>query len=356
MSRINGIRRLLHIAGTRKGIERAVDDELQFHFDMTVRDLMANGMSPEEARREAQRRFGDVERARERIAAIDRSRVGQERRAEWWSAAAQDFRYALRGLRLKPGFAIAVVATLGLGLGANATMFGIVDRLLFRPPDHLIAPERASRLYIARTNDGTERKDSFTGYRRYRDFRENTRSFDAMTPWYWNYLAVGAGEGTLERGVGVSGADLWKMFDVKPVIGRFFTEQEDLPPEGTHVAVISYAFWQSEFDGRANAVGSSIAIGPDKYTIIGVAPEASPRLVLSRSSRSFPISAHSGGEFKGRQVPWYETYGMTWFEVIRAAETRRDAAAGECRSHQRVPAELPRRPREESARYSIRDR
>jgi len=316
MSRINGIRRLLHIAGTRKGIERAVDDELQFHFDMTVRDLMANGMSPEDARREAQRRFGDVESARERIAAIDRSRVGQERRAEWWSAAAQDFRYALRGLRLKPGFAIAVVATLGLGLGANATMFGIVDRLLFRPPDHLIAPERASRLYIALTNDGKERKDSFTGYRRYRDFRENTRSFDAMTPWYWNYLAVGAGEGTMERGVGVSGADLWTMFDVKPVIGRFFTEQEDLPPEGTHVTVISYAFWQSEFDGRANAIGSSIAIGPDKYTIIGVAPEGFTAFSAEPVVAFIPISAHSGGEFKGRQVPWYETYNMTWFEVI----------------------------------------
>ena len=316
MSRINGIRRLLQIAGTRKGIERAVDDELQFHFDMTVRDLMANGMSPEEARREAQRRFGDVERARERIAAIDRARVGQERRAEWWSAAAQDFRYALRGLRLKPGFATAVIATLGLGLGANATMFGIVDRLLFRPPDHLIAPERASRLYTVRMSNGKERQDSFTGYRRYRDFRERTRSFDAMTPWYWNYIAVGAGEATREMSVAVSGADLWKMFDIKPVIGRFFTEQEDLPPDGTHVTVISYAFWQSEFDGRTDAVGSRIDIGPNKYTIIGVAPERFTAFSAEPVVAFIPIAAHSGGEFRGRSVPWYETYTMTWFEVF----------------------------------------
>jgi hypothetical protein len=167
-----------------------------------------------------------VESARERIAAIDRSRAGQERRAEWWSAFARDFRYALRGLRLKPGFSIAVVATLGLGLGANATMFGIVDRLLFRPPNLLIAPERAARLYIVRMSEGKERQDSFTGYRRYLDFREQTRSFDAMTPWYWNSLAVGSGAATREMSVGVSGSDLWTMFDVKPVIGRFFTAQE----------------------------------------------------------------------------------------------------------------------------------
>ncbi len=316
MSRIEGIRRLFHIPGTRTGIERAVEDELEFHFDMTVRDLMANGMSPEDARREAQRRFGDVERARERIAAIDRSHAGQERRAEWWSAFARDFRYALRGLRLKPGFSIAVVATLGLGLGANATMFGIVDRLLFRPPNLLIAPERSARLYTVQMNEGKERQDSFTGYRRYLDFREQTRSFDAMTPWYWNYVAVGSGSATREMSVGVSGSDLWKMFDVKPVIGRFFTAQEDMPPEGTPVVVISYAFWQTEFGGRTDAVGSLIDIGPTKYTVIGVAPEDFTGFSAEPLAVFIPIAAHSGGEFRGRKVPWYETYNMTWFEVF----------------------------------------
>src|ERR1700750_1112799 len=139
MARFDGVRRRLHITRDGRRVERAVNDELQFHFDMTVRDLMQNGMSEDEARKEAERRFGDVQRTRERLAAIDRCRGGQERRAEWWSAFAQDFRYAVRGLRLKPGFAASVIITLGLGIGANATMFGIVDPLLFPSASVLIA-------------------------------------------------------------------------------------------------------------------------------------------------------------------------------------------------------------------------
>ena len=81
MTRMTGIKRFLRITRNRAGIERAVDDELFFHFDMTMRELMANGMTPDEARKETERRFGDVQRTRERLATIDRSLAGQARRA-----------------------------------------------------------------------------------------------------------------------------------------------------------------------------------------------------------------------------------------------------------------------------------
>jgi putative ABC transport system permease protein len=317
MSRIPGIRRFFRVERDSAGVERAVDDELRFHFDMTMRDLMANGMSPDDARREAERRFGDVTKTRERLATIDRSRVGSERRAEWWSGFAQDFRYALRGLRLKPGFGAAVVLTLGLGIGANAAMFGIVDRLLFRPPTFLIAPDRAARLYVARTFRGKEDVNSYIGYRRYLDLRETTTSFDAMTPFYYNDVAVGSGDGTKEMKVGVSGADLWKMFDVKPVIGRFFTTADDAPPDGAKVVVLSYAFWQTQFGGRPSAIGTRIDIGPAKYTVIGVAPGGFNAFAQDPLVAFVPISAQASASGMGDpKNPWYSTYHMTWFEAF----------------------------------------
>ena len=90
------------------------------------------------------------------------------------SSFLQDLRYALRGLRLKPGFAIAVVLTLALGIGANATMFGIVDRLLFRPPTFLKNPDLGARIYLYRTFRGKDNTFTGFGYRQYLDLRENT--------------------------------------------------------------------------------------------------------------------------------------------------------------------------------------
>ena len=318
MVRIPGVRRSMRLDHHVADVRDAVDDELQFHFEMTTRELMAKGMSSEEARREAQRRFGDVQITRERLTTIDQARVVRERCAEWWSALGQDLRYALRGLRLKPGFAAAVILTLGLGIGANATMFSIVDRLLFRPPRYLSAPERASRLYLVTTSRGRENVSSGFGYHRYADVRSMTSSFDAMTPFYAADFAVGSGEATREMTIAVSGADLWKMFDVKPVIGRFFAASEDSPPMGTPVAVLSYAFWQTQFGGRSSALGSPIEIGATRYTIIGVAPEGFVGFggFADKPVAAFvPISVAANGIGNGR-FPWYTSYGLVWFDVF----------------------------------------
>jgi predicted permease len=325
---------MLRIDRGGTSVQRAVDDELQFHFEMTIKELIMSGSTPEEARRETERRFGDVQRTRERLATIDRARLGHEQRAEWWSGFIQDLKYAVRGLRLKPGFALAVIVTLGLGIGANATMFGIVDRLLFRPPHALIAPDRAGRIYLVSTFRGEESINSYTGYQRFVDIRDATSSFDALTPYYTRKLAVGTGAATAQMMVGVGGADLWKMFDIKPAIGRFFTAEENVPATPANVLVLSYGYWQTQYGGHRDVIGKHVDIGPIQYTIIGVTPEGFNGFGTDPVIGFVPIASNAQGMYTrraGDHDTWYTTYFMTWFEVFgrRKPDVSVDAATAD---------------------------
>jgi hypothetical protein len=102
-----------------------------------------------------------------------------------------DLRYAIRGLRTKPGFAIAVVTTLALGIGANAAMFGIVDRLMFRPPPLLKDPDTAHRVYLFQTFRGKERASGGGQYVRFKDVDSLTHSFEHVAGYTQRDLAVG---------------------------------------------------------------------------------------------------------------------------------------------------------------------
>ena len=319
MTRIPGLRRFFRIEPDSGRIDDDVDRELDFHFEMTMRDLMSGGMSEDDARREANRRFGDVALTRARLASIDRERMGRQRRQDWWDAMAQDLRYAVRGLRNRPGFTLGIVITLALGIGANAAMFGIVDRLLVRPPAFMIDPARAHRLYFASQYRGEEFSRSNSSYKLFTEVSEGTRAFDHVAAFWNGHFAIGVGSEAAERVVASVSASFFSLFSARPVIGRWFTTDEDKPPAGATVAVLGYNYWQSRYAGATDVIGKKINIGRQLYTIIGVAPEGFTGTSPSAPVAFVPITSVVGDLF-GNGNPtndrWYTGHNMHWLEII----------------------------------------
>lgn len=231
----------------------------------------------------------------------------------------QDLRYAARGLRQKPGFAAAVVLTLGLGIGANAAMFGVTDRLLFRPPTLMQDPDRVHRVYLVRTFEGKENFGSYFQYTRYKDLQRWTTSFDVTAAVSESEIAVGVGENAFEMQVGAVSASFWSLFEARPVLGRFFTAAEDTTPLGASVVVLSYPFWQSRYGGRTDVLGERLKIAKVDYEIIGVAPKGFAGVSTTRIPVAWvPITTYAGTEFTWNPDDlsnWYTKYNISWMQM-----------------------------------------
>lgn len=241
-----------------------LEEELSFHRDAIARDLIARGYSPADARTAARRRMGNETLMRE------------ESRGVWlwpWLEGVwQDARVTVRGLRRSPAFTAGVMLTFALGVGANATMFSLIDRLMFRPPPLMRDPASVHRIYLYRLLDGVEGEASGR-YARHADVARWTTSFSAVAGHALRRLAVGVGQDAREMRVGVITANFFGFFDAPPVAGRYFSAAEDAPPMGAPVAVLSYPMWQTRYGGRGDAIGSTLQIDAVVYTIIGVAPK-----------------------------------------------------------------------------------
>jgi predicted permease len=290
--------------------------ELAFHREMIERDLVARGMSPGAAREQARRTMGNETHMRE------------ESRAVWvWpslDALRQDATYTLRELRRSPTFTLGVTLTLALGIGANAAMFSLVDRLLFRPPSFMVDPATAHRVYLYRTSRGVERE---TGgiYARYIDLAAWSRAFSQMAGVSRKTLAVGVGEETQLQSVAVVSASFFGFFDAPPVLGRYFTASEDAPPTPAPVAVLSRRLWETRFNSRRDVLGSALQIDAVAYTIIGVAPEGFVGLWPYQPPVAFvPVATYAAS----RGVKdWATTYG-TAFSLEIIARRKPDISVG----------------------------
>jgi predicted permease len=310
--RIDGVRRLFRLRGPGV-IARDVDDELRFHLESRVEELVRRGTPPGEARAIAEREFGDLTLARNQLTSLDRRIESRSRRVEWRDAIVHDLRDAYRSLRHSPGFVAAVVVTIAVGVGATASMFSIVDRLLFQPPQHVQNADRISRVYFTQTFSwGGEITQDAAGFEQYDGVRA-AKSADAVAAFYNTTASIGRGLNAQEiKKSGVT-ASFFPLLGVHPQLGRFFADDDDLPPRGQDVVVISDGLWRREFGAAADVRERSLLIGAHTYRVIGVAPRGFTGIDLDRVDLWVPLST-AGSENLGPD--WREPGVATWLRVL----------------------------------------
>jgi len=303
----------------RDELDRQLAEDVQSHLDLLARDLAHDGRSIDDARVAARRQLGNITRLRE------------ESRDAWGfpaiEAVVQDARYAARGLRRAPGFTITVVITLALGIGANAAMFGVVDRLMFRPFPYMRDPASVRRVYIQTTYRGQVGTSATFPYRRYLDLsRANSTitAFAAESEWRFG---VGQREASRVRKVAGVSASFFAFFDASPVRGRFFSAAEDSPPVGAPVAVISHEMWVSEFHS-SDVIGQPLKVGTLQYTIIGVAPPGFRGTVEGgQPDVIVPITTIPSNMGASSQASYLADYQWDWASVLVRLKPGATAAA-----------------------------
>lgn len=322
----------------RRGrLDAEFQEELRFHQSQLERDARAEGRDIEAARYTARRRLGSA------------ARVTEEMRDRWslpWlEHLQQDVRFAVRGLRRSPGFTLAAVLTLSLGIGANATMFDIVDRLLLRPPAHVTEPERVMTPVYLRTRDGETSTQETLSFPLFMDIRASGAFVQVAA---YSPLALTRGRGTeaeLLRGVRVS-AGFFSTLGVRPALGRFFLADEDGNPTAPAVAVVSFGFWQRALQGNATAIGRTLELGGVPYQVVGVAPAGFTGLSSRPVDVWIPFTAGiSAAEYAewttGRNDFWLFVVGRLADGTSRAQAAAR-ATAGLRAGAERAGAWTPR--------------
>ena len=247
-----------------------VKDELCFHIESKVDELVGKGWSREDARKEAERQFGNilaVQHVGERIGEhMDRRR----RFSDYWADTVRDFRFSLRTLRRDAGFTVVAILILTLAIGANIAVFAVVNTLLLRP---LPFPDAAQlvRLHRKDLKAGDFSTDAM------QTFQQQNKSFQQVTGYFAfsgpdDVKLTGHGPPQPVTGMMVAG-NFFSTLGVTPVLGRDFTVEETLK-NSRPVALLSYPFWKRQYAADTAIVGKTIGLDGTQVTVVGVLPDA----------------------------------------------------------------------------------
>ena len=240
-------------------MDREIDDEIASHLAEAAEEYAQQGLSPEEARRAAQRSFGSVAQTKE----VYR----QVRSFMWLEELSRDVRYALRTLRKSPAFTTTAAATLALAIGANTAMFSVLNAVLLRPLPYR-SPEQLAMLW---TEDPTQNlREGRSALWDVEQWRRQSQSFADMAT-FDSVSTMLTGADGVEQIVGASiSPNLLPLLGVRPVLGRSFSTEE--AEQRQRLVLISHRFWQARFGGSHDALGATLVLNGVPSQIIGILP------------------------------------------------------------------------------------
>lgn len=285
-------RSLFRVLTRRRDFEDGMSEELRLHVEQCADDLVRSGMSPEKAARQARLELGSLATVKEECR--------EQRGLHLFDEFRRELSYAARLLRKTPGFTVTALLTLAVCLGANLTIFAVIDSILLRP---LPFPDASRLVTIFNTypKAGVERDGSSTT--NYYERRGHIPAFTSLSIYSYGTEIIGEpGSTEREQTMRVS-PDFFATLGLGPAIGRTFTDEETTS-ETDHVAILSDAFWQQHLNADPHVRGRQIRVNSVPRTVIGVLPpdfrflSSDARVFLplaSRPEERTPRDRHSGG-------------------------------------------------------------
>ena len=295
-------------------LDRELDRELRAHLALMTDDLIRSGLPPEEARRQAAIALGGVEQVKE----ASRDARGTRLVEDWW----QDTRYAVRSLRRTPGFSLAAILTLAVGIGANTAVWSVMDAVMFRS----LPVERSEELYALRhsapSGDDPSYLFSYPGMGRLRGVLPDSVPISGMGSIVRMYVAV-AGRAEPMQAQLVSG-NWFQVLGVGAARGRLLNPGDDdagSPP----VAVLSHAYWERQFGRDPAIVGGVIRLNGFPLTVAGVAEPGFGGLTVGLQVDLWvPLRLQSEVRYSGgawsrdanTDEPWLPQDGIAWLTLV----------------------------------------
>lgn len=308
----SGFRRLTRI--WRSDTVDNVDDELRFHFEQKVAEFEAQGLSNAAARVRAEEEFGDVQVVRESLREID-DRVAKKRRsAEWWEGVAQDARYAVRSLARSPIFTGTVVVTMALGLGANAALFSVLDRLYVQTPAGMTGTDFVRRIYQHRKTTRQEYIRAQFSFPQVRDMRAVAPAGFDFAAFAQDRSKLGTQPGATEINATYVEGNYFGVAGVSASLGRLFFADERSVFGTNMVAVLSHDFWKRKYDADSTVIGREIELGSHRHTIVGVAAPNFRGTELNASDVFVPLNTY--GVLRDRKADWFDSKDQIFLRVI----------------------------------------